>query len=239
MRPVIRGEVPTNPDGTNKVYSDYANARQDLISRMGEFCSYCNMRLSASLAVEHVQPKDHRPALKLEWSNFLLACTNCNSTKSKKIVDETNIDSFFWADKHNTHIPFIYNSDGSVNINTILLSIEEQLKAQNMLDLVGLQKYTDEQEARDRRWKNRKEAYEQATEHLNDLEEATINGARIPLINVLATAAYNKGFFSIWFTVFQAHDDVKQALIEKFTGTATECFDVANHYASIKRTAEM
>jgi uncharacterized protein (TIGR02646 family) len=239
MRPVVRGEVPKNPDGTNKVYSDYANARRDLISRMGEFCSYCNMRLGTSLAVEHVQPKKHQSHLELEWSNFLLACTNCNSTKGDEIVDENNIGTFFWADIHNTHIPFLYDEDGRVSINKVQLTEEEQKKAQNTIKLVGLQKYADTQEASDRRWKNRKEAYKQATEHLNDLEEATIKGARIPLINVLVTAAYNKGFFSVWFTVFQAHDDVKKALIEKFIGTTAECFDASNYYAPIKRTTEM
>jgi len=238
MRPIVRGDVPKNADGTTKVYSAYQNARGDLIDQIGEYCSYCNMHLDASLAVEHVQPKDHRPALELEWTNFLLACTNCNSTKGKKIVDETNINTFFWADVHNTHIPFVYEKDGKVRINPKLTD-RQKIKAQNMLDLVGLQKYPNTQNASDRRWKNRKEAYEQAIEHLKDLEEATKKGARIPLIKVLVTAAYNKGFFSVWFTVFKDHDDVKKALIERFTGTCKECFDENNHYEPKERTTEM
>jgi hypothetical protein len=45
------------------------------------------MRLEASLAVEHVLPKKPEgvteiiKSRELDWENFLLACTNCNSTK--------------------------------------------------------------------------------------------------------------------------------------------------------------
>lgn len=36
---------------------------------MGEYCSYCGMRLEAALAVEHVKPKAHDPvARELTWS---------------------------------------------------------------------------------------------------------------------------------------------------------------------------
>ena len=238
MRPVVRGEIPKNKNGTDKVFSAYENARRDLIDRMGEYCSYCNMHLDSSLAVEHVQPKDSNPELKLSWDNFLLACTNCNSTKGKKDVNKKNIDTFFWADVHNTHIPFVYEPNGRVSINSKLTK-DEKKKAQNTLDLVGLQKYPNTQNASDRRWKNRKEAYEQAIEHLEDLEQATLKGARELLIKTLVTAAYNKGFFSVWFEVYKDHDDVKKALIERFTGTCVECFDKDNHYNPIPRTSEM
>lgn len=87
MRPVTRGPRPLNPDGTPKTYATYGAARRDLIECMGQYCSYCNQKLPASLAIEHVQPKALVPALRLEWDNFLLGCTNCNSTKSDNPVD--------------------------------------------------------------------------------------------------------------------------------------------------------
>ena len=37
-------------------------------------------------------------------------------------------------------------------------------------------------------------------------------------------AAKGNGFFSVWFTVFDQHVDVKLALIDAFPGTAASCF---------------
>ena len=64
MRPVERGPHPTNSKGERVVYREYAEARGELIKRLGgEYCSFCEMHLDASLAVEHVQPKSKVPDL--------------------------------------------------------------------------------------------------------------------------------------------------------------------------------
>ncbi|MEM8995751.1 MAG: HNH endonuclease [Acidobacteriota bacterium] len=65
-------------------FEDYADAKADLVSRLGLFCSYCERAINTNLAVEHIQPKKGdfgRPDLAGRWENFLLACVNCNSTK--------------------------------------------------------------------------------------------------------------------------------------------------------------
>jgi uncharacterized protein (TIGR02646 family) len=103
---------PRDPNtNTNKAYKVYKTARRDLIDRLGEYCSYCETRLNASLAVEHVQPKIHHPYLELDWNNFLLACTNCNSTKGSKDVI---FDDYYWVDIHNTFMAFQYLEGGKV-----------------------------------------------------------------------------------------------------------------------------
>lgn len=43
------------------------------------------------------------------------------------------------------------------------------------------------------------------------------------------------GCWSIWFTVFKGHDEVRKALIEEFPGTAASCFDAQNHFEPICR----
>ena len=86
MRPVLRGSRPVDDNGNEKLLREHKKARPDLIARIGQYCSYCEMKLDATLDVEHVQPKKHHPDLRLEWNNFLLACKNCNSTKSDKDV---------------------------------------------------------------------------------------------------------------------------------------------------------
>jgi hypothetical protein len=62
----------------------YALARRDLITNIGQYCSYCEMPLAASLAVEHMLPKKWFPLYAVRWDNFLLACPICNSVKSTK-----------------------------------------------------------------------------------------------------------------------------------------------------------
>ena len=63
MRPVNRGAWPTDAAGTNIPYAHYSEARDDLISRIGDYCSYCEVCLHSSIAVEHVRPKKPQPAL--------------------------------------------------------------------------------------------------------------------------------------------------------------------------------
>ena len=93
MRPVARGTHPTDAAGNKKAWTEYSQSRGDLIDRIGEYCSFCEMHLDASLAVEHIQPKSLYPNLALEWDNFLLACTNCNSTKGDRDI---KLNDYFW-----------------------------------------------------------------------------------------------------------------------------------------------
>lgn len=92
MRPVVRGAWPIDKDGNEIQFTEYQKARRELIKRLGEICSYCEMHLDSSLAIEHMRPKKPDGTnegileRKLDWNNFLLACTNCNSTKGKKDV---------------------------------------------------------------------------------------------------------------------------------------------------------
>jgi len=230
MRPVERGARPLDEHGEPKIYSDYSFARRDLINIMGQYCSYCNQKLPASLAVEHIQPKNPVPGLKLEWSNFLLACTNCNSTKGVTLIDT---DDYIWPDLHNTHLAFKYNEDGTIDINETL---PEQIivKAENLLKLVGLQKYVDKATDSDRRWKNRMETFLKATDILRLFKSASAKGAEDEFIETISICAPDSGFFSVWMTVFDDYPKVKKVLIESFAGTASDAFD--ENQNSIKRT---
>jgi uncharacterized protein (TIGR02646 family) len=210
MRPVERGT-------TSQVFSEYQQARGLLIKRMGEYCSYCEMRLGASLAVEHVQPKDLNPALALVWENFLLGCTNCNSTKgSKKIA----LADYFWADQDNTARAFEYALGGFVRVSP-KLSATEQAKAERTMQLVGLEKRPPiNAEAADRRWSNRREAWDVAERSYKRLKAFNAPAMREEIIE----NAVGRGFWSVWMTVFADDPDMLERLIQAFPGTAA-CFD--------------
>jgi len=234
MRPIERGSVPKNKDGTDKVYKQYNDAKSDLIKNMGRYCSYCGMCIPASLAVEHVQPKQQVPDLKLSWDNFLLACVNCNSTKSRKNINKDNKEDYYWPDTNNTHIPFVYDANGQITINDELTSWQK-IKAQNTLSLVGLQVYKYNTQASDSRWMLRKETYAKAEHQLLLLTLCIAKGAEKEAIELICSVASGCGFFSIWFSVFKDHNEVKKALIEAFTGTCSACFDAANNYQPLWR----
>lgn len=226
MRPIEKNPCP------NKVYKTYTQARGDLIEALGEYCSYCETRLNASLAVEHVQPKIHHPNLELDWHNFLLACTNCNSTKgSQDIV----LDDYYWPDIHNTFMVFQYLESGKVVVNPNLTKAQKT-KAKRTIQLVGLDKTPNKPDASDRRWQNRKEVWEIAKMNLKRLE--SISDKTI-YAQAIVDMAKGYGFWSIWITVFKNHNEVLQGLITEFVGTYQAGFDKNNNYAPISRTDDL
>lgn len=75
-----------------KVAGAYPASRSDLITNLGQYCSYCEMPLATSLAVEHMLPKAGFPVKSVSWDNFLLACPLCNSLKNDKPSRNTGVE---------------------------------------------------------------------------------------------------------------------------------------------------
>lgn len=230
MRPVIRGNCPQNRQGEEIRFSDHTKARSELIKRMGEYCSYCEMHLDSSLAVEHVQPKKPPGASlvdqtrTLDWNNFLLACTNCNSTKGNKDVD---LDDCLWPDRDNTFRALTYSEGGLVSAN---MNIQKK-RALKLIKLVGLDKAPNTSTASDRRWLNRREAWEMASRAKERLNRCNSEDMKEQILDTVQA----KGYWSIWMTVFKDDSDMLRRFIEAFSGTDRSCFDVANGYVSKSR----
>lgn len=232
MRPVIRGACPTGADGRVVVFKAYAMARGKLIERLGECCSYCEVHLDTSLAIEHVQPKKPPGAIandlvrELSWDNFLLACTNCNSTKDNKDVV---LDDYMWPDRDNTFLALIYKQGGLVEA----APGHDNVRATRTIRLVGLHKVPSvndqENEASDRRWNNRREAWDIALESKQNLFELDHPKMRDQIVLQI------QGFWSIWMTVFKDDSDMLRRILDRIPGTAKHCFDVASGYQAITR----
>lgn len=224
MRPVRRGKSPQTVD-----FTDYADAQPHLISRIGRYCSYCERPILTSLAVEHIQPKKGphaHPHLEGCWTNYLLACVNCNSTKKDKNVELT--DSIF-PDRDNTFAAFSYSPNGEVTPTPGLLQ-GITTSAENTLALTGLDKKicvtldeNDKQVAIDR-VSQRMEAWAVAQEAKADIVADPNN---VALMRATIRTAQGYGFFSIWMEVFSADTEMRNLLIDAFVGTrASGCFDV-------------
>jgi len=215
MRPVERGASP-------RVYTDYKDAFGDLRARLGDYCSYCERRIPSGLAVEHVVPKSLHPELENEWTNFLLSCANCNSTKGNKAVE---IDDFLWPYHDNTFLAFAYAKGGFVHL-AANLTVAQEAKAQALMALLGLQRHQapgwEDPSRADRRWRNREEVWAIAEKCKEDFESLQ----RIVVAKeLIITTAKGYGLFSVWMTVFEDDSEMKTALIQAFLGTALSCFE--------------
>lgn len=221
MRPIRRNARPVVAE-----YDSYSDAKADLVSRMGLYCSYCEREIATVLAVEHIQPKG-LPAyseLELEWTNFLLACVNCNSTKKDKDVILSDV---LLPDRDNTAAAFVYLDDGSIGLNPDVLGTNIESKANKILSLTGLDKrYSATVDANGNavaldRIAQRKEA-------LGIARTASTLYASTPtedMIACIVMLANKTGYFSIWYKVFVDVPEILLQLIRNFPGTfESECF---------------
>ncbi len=209
MRPVDKGTNAT-------VFQEYAQAKGDLLGRLGAYCSYCER--PCDLAVEHIVPKVKYPERLLDWLNFLLACVNCNGIKTDK---DTLAERYLFPDEANTAHAFVYGQDGRVRSNPNLAA-DELAAAQRTLELVGLDRVPRLDGRRsDMRWQWRDEAWRIAEISRDQLTRNPSEELR----HQITFTAKKTGFFSVWMTVFSGDADMKRRILDTFPGTRRACFD--------------
>jgi uncharacterized protein (TIGR02646 family) len=215
MRPVARAAAA-------RAYKKYQDAIDDLEECFGCYCSYCERRFPACLAVEHVSPKSLDPAHETDWTNFLLGCVNCNSSKG---ATPTNGQDFLWPDKDNTLKAIEYKAGGLVEASS-KLDPQIRAKAAALIELVGLDRHPGQPRAkqptdRDKRYVEREEKWKLAQLKRNALQRNDNAAFREVLIDL----AKESGFFGIWMSAFHDDEDIRRRLVEAFVGTARDCFE--------------
>lgn len=214
MRPVEKGAAPA------AAYANYAAALPDLEQRLGRYCSYCERYIATNLAVEHLQAKSLVPVLALSWSNFLLACVNCNSCKGDTPV---TIADYLWPDSDNTLRAFEYSAGGVVAPQSTLAA-PVRAKAQASVSLVGLDRVPGgaiPPTQSDLRWLKRFETWRKANDALRRLAQ----NDTVELREQIVDTALATGLFSIWWTVFAVDGNMRSRFREAFVGTCTNSFD--------------
>ncbi|WP_367156139.1 HNH endonuclease [Methylomonas sp. HYX-M1] len=217
MRPIEKG---TDLGEINP----YERAQQPLIERLGEYCSYCERWIASGIHVEHKKPKNEYPETKFSWNNFLLACGNCNSGKGH---GQLNLEDYLWPDSDNTFMAFNYDSQGRVLPNKIHTdSINRKIEATWLA--LGLNKHPDSQisgqqtpTSKDKRWLHRQQAWQNAAKRKSQLAAFDTEERRTEIVEM----TIQRGFWSVWMTVFQDDVDMRRRLIEAFPGTCSNCFD--------------
>jgi len=215
MRPVTRIAAP-------KTYMKYQDAIGDLENCFGCYCSYCERRFPACLAVEHVSPKSLDLARETDWTNFLLGCVNCNLSKGAK---PTNDQDFLWPDKDNTLMAIEYSAGGLVEASSNL-DPEVKTKAVRLIELVGLDRHPGQPLAkqptdRDKRYVEREEKWKLAQLKRDALTRNNNNDFREALVDL----AKESGFFGIWMAAFHDDSDMRRRLVDAYAGTARDCFE--------------
>lgn len=226
MRPVNKDKTPVDTKNNEIEFKNYERARRYLIDVIGEYCSYCERKLVASLAIEHVKPKSTYKSLELSWSNFLLSCPNCNSTKG---TEDVELNNYFWADIDNTYNIFSYDNSGSVKVSNSVTKVDLITKAHRSIQLVGLDKKPPNEgtvkweEASDRRFEHRIQAFIDAQNSAKDYSTAS-QEIRIATLQYIKIIVVNQGFWSIWMRAFENFPEVQKELIHAFIGTRKEFF---------------
>ncbi len=208
MRCVERGPWPKDDNCKKKIFAPYKTAKNDLMNKLGDYCCYCER--PGDLDIDHVVPVDRQPALEEDWTNFLLACRNCNATKGARNLSR---DRYIWPDLDDTESAFEYLPSGGVKVRE---DLDEpfRAKAQALFDLVGIGRPPwNDPMARDSRWRKRRARWNRAEE----LRERLANGDTT--IDDIVASAKDLGFWSVWMTVFADHCEVRARLRKAFPGT--------------------
>lgn len=222
MKPVEKGMPP-------RTYRAYEGAKVDLIAKLGGQCSYCEAAKDPQeLHVEHIYPKDPHPERKLDWENFLLACSSCNSYKHTHLGGgrRRGLESrYLWPHLENTFRAFQYLSDGRVELRPRL---RQNIKraANATIAMLGFMLSP----AKARSYQKKGIAYDGVDKRSENWAEAA--GFRIMYLAnptaanaaTIAHAAAKMGYFSIWMEVFHDRIEVRQELIRAFRADQ-DCFD--------------
>ena len=191
------------------VYSKYENALEDLTTRLGHYCSYCEMGVNNMIEVEHVHPV-HNGGDELSWNNFLLACKYCNTVKSNNNADRTG---YLWPDIDNTDLLFNYTLNSDVLEVKATLSNSHKTQALALINLVGLNRYpksVNRPTKKDKRWRLRDEALITAKNSYNNwsiIRHDVLSPYRELMAKQIAETSL-VGFYSVWCKVFEDEDTV-------------------------------
>lgn len=219
MRPILKSQsAPT-------IFIEHGKAKQFLIAKLGEYCSYCERPLGvADLEVEHILYKDNYSLFALDWANFLLSCKNCNTTKG---IKDLRIIPCFLPHLHN--LLCYTNIHHSVVVVKPSLSTINTQKAQNFIDLVGLDRH--DTSPSDDRWYKRMTTFDTAI----DERDEYIRNPSTRNIDIIVKLAKARGFFSVWYFIFVDFPAIRAALMQAFIGTDNSCFDTSNGYEPLPR----
>ncbi|MFT5913915.1 MAG: hypothetical protein ACJAWV_000901 [Flammeovirgaceae bacterium] len=228
MRPINKGDWPKIKSGRkNKIFTDWKRAKKDLVERTGDYCHFCEMRVTNALAIEHIFPREHFTKQSGNWVNFLLICNYCNGHKSDGLLKYPYHKKYFWPHFNNTMLVFEPAISGIVKLKNNL-NKEHKIRGQNLIDLYGLDKKVTSTGDSDTRLIERLTAIKMAIDRKRELAKG------VATIQCVVDMAKTTGFFSVWYQIFIKNPDIIDALVNEsaFKLSGTNCFDSDNKLTS-------
>lgn len=212
MRPINKGEWPTKGRNNVKcVFTDWRRAKPHLVERTGLYCHFCEMRVNNCLAVEHIKARKDYPKLANSWTNFLLVCTSCNSTKTSNRLLTPYRRHYYWPHWNNTLLAFfspLSGANAQLVTPQVGLLVHQKFRAEATIALYGLDKWKTSTGDSDNRYIERQKATKMAIDRLIEYQDGKAT------IEAIVDMATSTGFFSVWLDVFNAIAPVKQALLQ-------------------------
>jgi uncharacterized protein (TIGR02646 family) len=222
MKPVNKGPSPDN-------FSKHQAAKPWLLNRIGQQCSYCERGGDPQdLDVEHIYPVKPHPSRELDWENFLISCSSCNSYKNIFLGSgrQRNLyRRYLWPHRENTFKAFEYQADGRVEIRPGLTAATRKW-AEATREMVGLLRSP----AKAANYDQLGVAYDGASKrsqmwgHAIGFRAMYLGNPTTRSATNIADAAANMGYFSIWMEVFYDRNEVRRELIRAFKADR-DCFD--------------
>lgn len=218
MRPVDKGKKP------DLDYSEYGDVKEELIKRIGAFCSFCELPIRHIPEVEHREAKS-RGGSKLAWDNLLLSCKYCNCRKGTKVAAGQK-SMYLWPDEDDTFHAYTYQ-DGMPRLNDKLSENSDyRERAEKMFQLVKLDHVPTSVKDKDRRMRERIETFNVA----KDMYESwlKIKSEDFSIVEeykkMLLQLAVARGFFSVWMEIFKEVPEIRSIFIKGFASTNKKYF---------------
>jgi len=161
--------------------------------------------------VDHVHPLASGGQC-LAWENLVPSCFFCNRVKWDR---NSSRSDHLWPDIDNTDLAYEYEKSYVVR-PVAGLSADQNQAANNLINLTGINRTAVNSTRKDRRWKNRQEAWKKAEEMLAAWQTQRNRPGLLIDIPVIAEST---GFFSIWMRVFKDDTNLRDAIRRKFPNT--------------------
>lgn len=224
LRPIDKGPSPGTPP------LDQDKSKELLRERLGDYCSFCECRVTQLMELEHKVPqnlavKGHVTWAEIDcWENYTLACKSCNLCKSG--TDTRPLGAYLWPDSDNPLCFLTYDRDQAL-VPLPNLTPEAHKRVLRTIQLLGLDRDDRSPKratSKDKRYVLRRSAW-RASEELIQLTKdypgiETQPSGRASIQRLVL----EMGFFSVFYTAFKNHPHLRQIVLDAFPGTARSCF---------------
>ena len=205
----------------------YKEALYPLKNRVGNYCCYCERKYPSHLAVEHKCPKDIKDNwnLILDWKNFLISCSTCNSKKNSKeyrCITKSNVGTILFPDQDDTYHIFLYNEKNNYSATLNADFINQPLyylKARQTLRMLKLNECDDISDSATRCYERRAKAITAGI-----LSQIIQRDGIQEIFKGLIESEVKEGCWSIWMRQFEHIPEIKEIILFAVPNTAVEYF---------------